>query len=369
MPSYDDLESKVINTGVCTVCGACILACPNSHIKFIDGKPKRPKKSLDCVSCTTCYDACYAMREGRMADLEAAIFGSQKKESIGIHRRIVAARIKDQKIPACQDGGIVSALLIYALDKAVIDGALVVGKDGWAPVVSIARTSDEILLAAGTKYGVVPVLKELRAAIVDQGLSKICVAGSPCHIQAIRYLKNRELPIASPVKLTVGLFCRENYYVHAISEKLKQKGLDSSQIDKFNVTDKFNVYAGGMEISFPITEVKNCVPRHCLICQDYGSELADIAVGSDGSPEGWSTVIIRTAEGEAIFSAMEEEGIIETMPLENLGYLDEIATRKHEKGKQTRDIFKLKDEVLDNGEIASRLGITESRVSHRLEGT
>ena len=79
-------------------------------------------------------------------------------------------------------------------------------------------------------------------------------------------------------------------------------------------------------------------------------------------------MVARTVQGEAIISAMEKEGLIETMPLENLDSIDELATRKREKGKQTRDIFKLKDEGLDNKAIATRLGITESRVSHRLEG-
>lgn len=368
MPSYEDLESKIIDTGKCTVCGACILACPNSHIKCIDGKPKRPKRTLDCVSCNICYDACYRVREGRLADIEAIILGSEKQESIGIRRRILAARIKGQKTEACQDGGIVTALLIYSLDQGIIDGALVVGRDGWMPVASIAKTREEIIASAGTKYGVVPVLKELRAAVIDHGLSKICVVGSPCHIQSIRYLKNRGLPLASSVKLTIGLFCRENYYYHCITERASSKGINVDQIEKLNVADEFNIYANGKKLSFPITEVKSCVPRHCLICEDFASELADISVGSDGSPEGWSTVIIRTEEGEAVFSGIERKELVETVAVEELVDIREMAERKREKGKQTKDIFRLKEAGLDKKEIAAKLGITEDRVSHRLEG-
>ena len=121
-------------------------------------------------------------------------------------------------------------------------------------------------------------------------------------------------------------------------------------------------------MSFPITEVKSCVPKHCLVCQDFASELADIAVGSDGSAEGWSTIVIRTEEGEKVFSGMEKEGLIETMAVGQLIDIREIAERKREKGKQTQDIFKLKEEGLEKKEIAARLGITEARVSHRLEG-
>ncbi len=369
MPSYEDLEAKIIDTGICTVCGACILACPTSHIKFIEGRPKRPKRTLDCVSCNTCYDACYVLRRGLMPDMEASIFGYEAKESIGIYKRILAAKTREQDIEkACQDGGIVTSLLIHALGEKLIDGALVVGRDGWMPITCIAKTKDEIVSSAMTKYGTTPILKELRSAAVDHGLSRICVVGSPCHIQSIRHLQHRNLPLASAVKLTLGLFCRENYDYHCIEKKVREVGLNIEQIEKFNVAEEFNVHTGKKKLSFPITEIKGCVPRHCLTCEDFASELADISVGSDGSPEGWSTVIVRTEQGENLFSGLERTKVIDTKPIQNLDELKEMADRKREKGRQTADIFSLTEEGLEKKDIASELGITEDRVSHRLEG-
>jgi coenzyme F420 hydrogenase subunit beta len=369
MPSYEDLEARIIDTGECTVCGACITACPDSHIKLIENKPKRPKRTMDCVGCSTCYDACYMLRHDLIKDIEGRTIGWGKKESIGLYRRAMVARTRDTEIlKACQDGGIVTTLLLYALGSGIIDGALVVGRDSWAPVACIARTRDEIILSAGTKYGVVPVLKELRAAVVDHGLSKICIVGSPCHIQSIRYLKHKGLPLASPVKLTVGLFCRENYEYTCLVEKVGAKGMDINQVSKLDVSDEFNIYAEGKKLSLPVTEVKRCVPKHCLVCLDFAAELADIAIGSGGSAEGWSTVIIRTEEGERIFSGMEGKGLIETKEVGDIVDVKEIASRKKEKGKQTEGIFKLKETGLEKKEIAAKLGITEDRVSHRLDG-
>ena len=369
MPSYEDLEAKIIDTGECTVCGACIVACPSFHIKFIEGKPKRPKRTMDCVGCSICYEACYMLRYDLMKTIEGNTIGWGTKESIGLHKRIVEARTKDTEIgKACQDGGIVTTLLLYALDSGNIDGALVVGEDGWAPVACIARTRDEIMLSAGTKYGVVPVLKELRAAVVDHGLSKICVVGSPCHIQSIRYLKHKGLPLASPVKLTIGLFCRENYEYACLAEKVRTKGVDINQADKLDVSDEFNIHVGGKKLSLPITGVKSCVPGHCLVCQDFAAELADIAIGSGGSAEGWSTVLIRTEEGEKVFAGMEERELIETKAPGHIFDIKEIAGRKKEKGKQTKEIFRMQEAGLEKEEIAAKLEITEERVSHRLEG-
>jgi coenzyme F420-reducing hydrogenase beta subunit len=369
MPSYEDLEARIIDTGQCTVCGACIAACPGSHIKLIENKPKRPKRTVDCVGCSTCYDACYMLRHDLIRDIEGSVIGRGTKESIGLYRRAVAARTKDAEVGrTCQNGGIVTTLLLYALDTGIIDGALVVGRDNWAPVAYIAKTRDEIMLSAGSKYGVVPVLKELRAAVVDHRLGKICVVGSPCHIQSIRYLKHKGLPLASSVKLTVGLFCRENYEYACIAEKIRARGVDINQVDKLDVRDEFNIYAAGNKLSFPVTEAKSCVPRHCLVCQDFAAELADISIGIDVSAEEWSTVIIRTEEGEKVFAGMEQSGLIETKEIVRISEIKEIAGRKKEKAKQTEETFRLRKGGLTKKEIAAILGITEERVSHRLDG-
>jgi coenzyme F420 hydrogenase subunit beta len=370
MPSYEDLEARIIDTGECTVCGACITACPDSHIKLIEHRPKRPKRTVDCVSCHTCYDACYMLRHDLVKDIESNIMGWGRKESLGLYRRIVMARARNPEIMrGCQDGGIVTTLLLYALDSGVIDGALVVGRDNWAPVAYIAKTRDEVIRASGSKYGVVPVLKELRAAVVDHGLSKICVVGSPCHIQSVRYLKYKGLPLASSVKLTLGLFCRENYEYDCIAEKIGAKGMDISQVDKLDVSHEFNIYAAGNKLSFPVTEAKRCVPRHCLVCQDFAAELADIAIGSGRSAEGWSTVIVRTEQGEEVFGGMVEEGLVETKEIGDVVGVREIAGRKKEKAKQTEETLRLNKRGLTKKEIAEILGITEERVSHRLDGT
>jgi len=369
MPSYEDLEARIIDTGECTVCGACITACPDSHIKLIENRPERPRRAMDCVGCHTCYDACYMLRHDLIKDIEGSTIGWGKRESIGLYRRIVAARTKDPQVTKeCQDGGIVTTLLLYALDTGVIDGALVVGRDHWAPVACIAKTRDEIMLSAGSKYGVVPLLKELRAAVVDHGLGKICVVGSPCHIQSIRYLKHKGLPLASSVKLIIGLFCRENYEYTCVAERIRAKGVDIDQVDKLDVSDEFHIYAVGEELSFPITEAKSCVPRHCLVCQDFAAELADIAIGGSGSAEGWSTVIIRTEEGDELFGGMAGDGLMEAKDIEDIVDVREIAGRKKEKAKQTEETFKLKKRGLTKKEIAAILGITEERVSHRLDG-
>jgi coenzyme F420 hydrogenase subunit beta len=56
-----------------------------------------------------------------------------------------------------QDGGLVSALLIWALEQGYIDAALTsyvegTGEDGWKARPGVAATKDEVLAAAGSRY-------------------------------------------------------------------------------------------------------------------------------------------------------------------------------------------------------------------------
>ena len=78
-------------------------------------------------------------------------------------------------------------------------------------------------------------------------------------------------------------------------------------------------------------------------------------------------MIIRTEEGEKVFTGMTERRLIEIEELKDIVDVREIAARKKEKAKQTEETFKLKKRGLTKKEIADILGITEERVSHRLD--
>jgi coenzyme F420 hydrogenase subunit beta len=68
---------------------------------------------------------------------------------------------------------------------------------------------------------------------------------------------------------------------------------------------------------------------------DYTAELADISTGSVGSPDGWSTIFVRTAKGEEYLNKMVEAGAIETKPIDDvkpgLELVQKLALQKKEK--------------------------------------
>ena len=67
---------------------------------------------------------------------------------LGPHQEIITAKAADNKVLSkAQDGGIVSAILIYALEENIIDGTIVAGPgdEPWKPEPLVATTKKEIL--------------------------------------------------------------------------------------------------------------------------------------------------------------------------------------------------------------------------------
>lgn len=322
MLSYEELESKVLQTGLCTACGACISSCPLYYIQSIDGKPKRPKKKAACSNCGTCFNSCYK--------ISGEIIG----EGIGKYLRIVSA--KWNKSAAYQDGGIVTALLRQAFEMKLTDGALVTCGKGWMPLPWVAKSNDDFGAFARTKFGISQVLMNLRPGVVEHMLNKLCVVGTPCHIQSVRHLQEVKAELSSAITLTIGLFCSENIEYRYIAGQMEIAGLKEEDVDKVIIVNgKLNIHAGNKRASIPLSDIKNFVPQHCYFCGDYTSELADISVGSEGSQEGWSTVVLRTEKGEELFSELERSGTINTSSISSieLEHLKETSEKKRKRAK------------------------------------
>ena len=86
---------------------------------------------------------------------------------LGPHQEIITAKAADNKVLSkAQDGGIVSAILIYALEENIIDGTIVAGPgdEPWKPEPLVATTKKEILKGAGTKYTMCPNLSVIKEA-------------------------------------------------------------------------------------------------------------------------------------------------------------------------------------------------------------
>ncbi|MDO5836349.1 MAG: coenzyme F420 hydrogenase/dehydrogenase beta subunit N-terminal domain-containing protein, partial [Methanobacterium sp.] len=164
--------SSVVSEGLCTGCGTCTALCAKEIIKMELNSQKGtflPKiNEKYCVNCGICYKVCPGL-EVDFEKLNMEIFGKKPKDSfIGNYTDCYTGCSTDKKIRFdASSGGIITQFLIFALDKKIIDGAMVTRMNKNYPLKPepfIARTRQEIVEASQSKYCPVPVnlaLKEI----------------------------------------------------------------------------------------------------------------------------------------------------------------------------------------------------------------
>lgn len=267
--------------------------------------------------------------------------------AFGTYKEVVSARATDKAIQkVAQDGGIVSALLCYALEENIIEGAIVAGdtEDAWKPEPTIAMTPEEIIAAAGTKYTFSPNAIRLKEAVRQYGLEKVGTVGTPCQMMGIRKMQVYPFStrfVADKLKLLIGIFCMENFPFASLETFTQEKmGVNIEDVTKMDIgKGKFFAYTGEKENTLGLKETHGYEQAGCNICPDYVAELADVSTGSVGAPDGWSTVFSRTVDGSEIFKAAVDAGVIETKEFDDsvkpgLGLLSKLAKGKKDKSKK-----------------------------------
>jgi coenzyme F420 hydrogenase subunit beta len=321
--SFSNLEKDVLDAGICVSCGTCVAVCPVNVLEMEAGKPKLVGK---CIECGLCYRNC-PRAELDEDKLDKTVYGrgrEDKERYTGIYRTVYAARTMSHDIQGrAQDGGVVTSLLTQFLNDGG-DGVIVAGlEEGkiWLPKPVVARSREEVLGAAGTKYTVSSTMLGVRKAVKDLGLKKLAVVGTPCQMRGLTLLtegKYKNKKYADAVALKVGLFCMETFSYDEMIKYLEEEGVDPGKVTKFEIKNgRFYALADSEELhKTKLGKVKKLVRPCCHVCDDFTSEYADISVGNVGTPDGWSTVITRTERSEKAFKAAVESGLLEAQPLE-----------------------------------------------------
>lgn len=333
----ETLKKAVVEQGLCVGCATCVVSCPFNCLEYIDSAPKIVS---DCKVCGICAQIC--PRFGfSMPSLEEFVFGRKRsaEEEFGIYRRVVVAQTTSSDIlNVCQDGGVVTSLLIFALEEGLINGAALSGKSPREPlkaVPKLALSKSDMLENAGTRYTYSPNMLALREG-VQKKIGRLAFIGTPCQIHAFRRIQMLPLKkYADSVKFTVGLFCSESFtYEGLIKHFLQEKmGISPSEVVKINIKGKMLLKMRSGEVkALSLKEVKDYACSFCNVCPDFSAELADISVGGLGL-EGWSLTIVRTEIGEEIFRRAESKGIVKTKPVEDSRLIDlliKMSKRKRE---------------------------------------
>ncbi|MBD3229668.1 MAG: NADP oxidoreductase [Candidatus Lokiarchaeota archaeon] len=298
--SYGRLIREIVNTGVCTHCGACVATC--DVLEWVDGKPKLTGK---CTGCGVCYNQC-----PRTLTVEVDL--------IGDYLSSYTAKASNERIEG-QDGGVVTAIIEFLLDTGLIDSAIVTQKDEknpWKPKPSIVKNKEELYKSSGSIYSHSQTVVKLVEAI-KEGDNSIAFVGTPCNIDAIHKMKDSPTGLLNLFMraniIKIGLFCMDSFNYESLRSFMASKGIDINKIQKMTIQKgKFTfISEDGETWAYPVHDLDIAKSSSCNYCIDLTSENADISVGSVGSPSGWSTVLIRTGIGEEIFNEAVKNGYIE----------------------------------------------------------
>src|SRR3954471_1758761 len=192
---WKELYDEVITSGLCTGCAGCVISCPHDVIGYEHAagayKPFHLEDELgpsNCThgekGCTTCTRACPRFRHWE-PEADEHLFARTREadEVAGIYSDIMLTRASDEMVHKMgQDGGLVSAILIWAIDEGYIDAALtsyVDDGDNWKAVPGVAATRDEILAGAGSRYTYSANTLALPDAL-ERGYSKVALVGMSC---------------------------------------------------------------------------------------------------------------------------------------------------------------------------------------------
>ena len=308
----------------CILCGLCARVCEEligvSAINFANRGVMRevtaPYHALsdDCIACGACARVCptgsrkirintYPMLEEDKRKVEDGFLKGTRDEYLGVHNDILAAKSSVEG----QDGGMATALLISGMQRGMFDAAIVVQrKDGYRAQAIIAENIDEIMKARGTKYQRVKMMSKL-AELIEKGKRKIAIVGTPCEVRAVREIQQTLLRDFPTVEITIlGLFCYEAFIYEKLKEETRKLlGVDLDKSEKTQIhKGKFIVQVDGKEYSCRVRDLGKAVEKGCAFCDDFVSKLADVSIGSVGSPDGYSTVIVRSDVGKKLLDGI-----------------------------------------------------------------
>ena len=338
---WKELYNEVITTGLCTGCAGCVVTCPHDVIGYEheEGKYKpfqlEEELGLDnCVhgekGCTTCTRACPRFRSWETA-ADMHLFGRTREpdEMAGVWRQLLLTRASDKVAhEKGQDGGFVSAMLIWLLENDYIEAALVSGvepDDAWKAKPALARNKEEVLATAGSRYTYCANPLALRDA-KEQGFSRLALVGMGCQTSSPPVMWDRKAgKVSKPFLFNIGLLCSKTFDDAIFPELFEAKyGLKKQDMVKMNIKGVFQIWM--KDGSYHEIDLKEChqwTRTGCKSCPDFAAEHSDIATGGIGKDNNWTLTIVRTELGEEVINRMIADGVIIAKPAQE----DEVAMK------------------------------------------
>ena len=325
---------EIRDQGLCVGCGTCFTICPTNAITICRNRKGFYVPVVNnevCNKCRLCIKVC----PGHVVDfnlMNKNVFDKLPEDDLlGSYLNCYMGYAADTRVRwAGQSGGLVTALLVFALEEGIIDGAVVTRmsrSDPLSPEVLVAESKKEILSASKSKYCSVPLNVVVKEVLKKDG--KYAIVGVPCQIHGLRKLEMIKTELKKKIVLHLGLFCSHMLSFLAIDFLLHKASIRKNDLIKFEYKSKalrgwpgdvLFTLSNGAE-KFLSREHRTLIvpfftPWRCKMCYDQVNEFADISFGDAWLPEvmhckeGTSVLISRTETGERLLQRASNEGEI-----------------------------------------------------------
>ncbi len=322
--------SKVVNSHLCLGCGICTIDKNVSGMHFHQKRGLnlpviKGDKQKTSIADKVCPGKGYKIIENSSKYLS----NNYSSLELGSYSNLFAAHSNNSRtLVNASSGGIITELLLYLLDKKIVDKVVVTrfiytGK-GPRTETFLSSNPEEIFESQGSKYCPVDIssfLKELE--VVNY---RIAFVGTPCQIAGLRAIMENEPRIAKKVLFTFSNFCggfKSFNHVKKISSRHKIK---------FNFINYIRFRGGGQPGSMVLTDSLGNREEisyleypaftgyskmlRCHLCVDATGELSDASFGdawlqeymNDRFP--WSFIIVRNSAVTSYLEEMAKDGLI-----------------------------------------------------------
>jgi len=331
----------VVKQHLCTSCGTCAGVCGVNAIEMRINRFGIYVPFIDddlCNHCSLCVTVCPGCGFDYVKQYTRLHGSIPEHVALGACLGAYAGYTTDEEIlRISQSGGFISTLLLFCLERELIDGAVVtrwLENSPLEPQTYIARNRQEILAAVGSKYNPIPTSEIIKKILKESG--RFAFVGTPCQIQGMRKAEEVLPKLTEKIALYIGLHCLGVFTYHFHDQILYKCGIQRENLVYFRYRDK--VWRGwpcdmllkdkhGRTCNF---DAKNSRiwPRpyftnwRCLNCFDKANEFSDISCGDCrishehvffekqgfDIKNGLSEFVIRTERGNRVVSQAIEEG-------------------------------------------------------------
>ena len=342
--------SEIVKIKLCNTCGACAGVCPVNAIHYeesIGGYYFPIVAESLCTQCGLCCRVCPGWYFGKtlMKKMPDKPF-----EGVALASYVGKATDK-QLFDNSQSGGVVSAILVSALETGIIRGAVTVYMQMGNPPrprIRIAQNKDDVFLAQKSKYCPVPLLKIIKELEDYDG--KIAIVGTSCQIHGLYNVLDKKKKIREKIAFCIGLFCEKVLTYAAIDYFLYKAKMENGVNTGIIFKDKlltgypgdvhlFTDYMSTFISSRRRIQIKPYfTPARCRICFDKMNVFSDISVGDPhglkniDKRNGESAIIIRTKTGEDVLDQVLKNKAISIRSADYQNILDGqlISNKKQE---------------------------------------